>query len=364
MKQVDICIAGAGIIGLSLAMELRRRGRSVLVLEQGYAMREASWAAAGMLAAYDPENPSVLTSLAELSLRLYPAFRQQIETLSGLPVAFRTRNTLQALDTVPAHGITPVSASEIVQLAPHVISGNRSWVWLQEHSLDPRDLCLSLPKASVAIGSEMLEHTAWLSIQTGKLSPKEGKILIQTTATPVLASTFVLCTGAWAGQSQILAGAVSPRKGQMLTVALPASVSLNHTVRTPEIYLVPRGDGRVVIGATVEDAGFDKSTDTASIQQLLRKAAELVPAVADATLLEQWSGLRPGTADILPILGQLPDERNVFVATGHYRNGILLAPATAHVMAELICGETPSVDLAPFSPERFVRRGKFAEAAV
>ncbi len=318
-------------------------------------MQEASWAAAGMLAAEDPENPPVLTPLSQLSRTLYPAFLARIESLSGISVALRTSKTLQQMHISTATELSLLNAAQLAQLAPGLVPGHRPWICLQEHSLDPRDLCQALPKASAAVGNEMLEYTPWLSIESGNLPLDGSKVRLQTASTTILADTFVLCTGAWAGQSSLLPGTVSPVKGQMLCIAQPSNLDLRHTIRTPEIYIVPRGDGRIILGATVEPSGFEKSTDEATLQSLLNQAAAVVPALAGATILDSWSGLRPGTADKLPVLGHIPNQPNVFVASGHYRNGILLAPATAHVMAQLICGETPSVELAPFSPERHLQ---------
>jgi glycine oxidase len=142
----------------------------------------------------------------------------------------------------------------------------------------------------------------------------------------------------------------------MLAVSLPPSLPLRLVVRTPDIYIVPRTSGpnagRAIIGATVEDAGFDKTVHPSDIAHLRSLAAALLPPLAEAPQLEAWAGLRPATPDGLPLLGALPTSHNHFLATGHYRDGILLAPATAHVMAQLLTGEAPSIDLAPFSPNR------------
>ena len=140
----------------------------------------------------------------------------------------------------------------------------------------------------------------------------------------------------------------------MLAVSLPPSLPLHSVVRTPDIYIVPRTSGpnagRAIIGATVEDAGFDKTLHPADIARLHSLAAALLPPLADARQLEAWAGLRPATPDGLPLLGALPTHPNYFIATGHYRDGILLAPATAHVMAKLLSGVAPSIDLIPYFP--------------
>jgi glycine oxidase len=161
----------------------------------------------------------------------------------------------------------------------------------------------------------------------------------------------VNCAGAWAGQIHPLQFPTRPVKGQMLAVV--GGPKLSHVIRSPEVYLVPRSDGRIVIGATIEEAGYDKRTNRDTIQSLRQAAICIVPDIAISLMLEAWSGLRPGTPDDLPIIGPT-QMTGYFTATGHFRDGILLAPVTAHVMAQLITGETPAYDLAPFSPARFV----------
>jgi glycine oxidase len=142
----------------------------------------------------------------------------------------------------------------------------------------------------------------------------------------------------------------------MLAISLPASLPLDLVVRTPGIYIVPRtigpNAGRAIIGATIEDAGFDKTLHPTDIERLRSLAAAILPPLSSSPVLETWAGLRPATPDGLPLLGELPTQPNHFIATGHYRDGILLAPATAHVMAQILLNRTPAIDLEPFSPTR------------
>jgi len=145
---------------------------------------------------------------------------------------------------------------------------------------------------------------------------------------------------------------IRPVKGQMLCLVMPSRTLLRHVIRSPEVYLIPRSDGRLLVGATVEEAGFDKRTDPNTIQRLHRAAIALVPKLADAKILEDWAGLRPGTPDALPILGATATP-GYYVATGHFRDGILLAPITAEIMAAVMEGRQPDHNLAPFSPARF-----------
>ena len=351
MQHSDLCIAGAGIIGLSLALELHHRGLRVTVLEQGAPLMEASTAAAGMLAASDHANPPQLRPLANLSLSLYPSFLERLHALSRIPVAFHTSTTLQAL---PEHEAATniLSPDELYRILPQLTPGEHRFQLIEERSLDPRQLATSLVAAVRATSIDLRIHTRVLSARSVGES-----VEVHTSAGILHAAQFVDCTGSWSASTSPLARLkVAPRKGQMLAVSLPPSLRLKTVVRTPNIYIVPRAAGpdtaRTIIGATIEDAGFDKTVHTHDIAHLRDLAARLLPEIAHAPQLEAWAGLRPSTPDGLPLLGPMPGQPHRFLATGHYRNGILLAPATAYVMAQLLTGKGASLDLSAFSPAR------------
>jgi glycine oxidase len=348
----DICIAGAGIIGLSLALELHHRGIRVTVLDQSSPLSEASTAAAGMLAAGDPHNPPQLRSLADLSLSLYPTFLDRLRVLSGIRVSFQTHTTLQALPPEVSASDNELTPTDLTRLLPALNPGDHRFVLLEEHSLDPRQLAAALLSAVHATTIDLRPNTPALSTRS-----VNNAIEIKTATGILHAKQFVDCTGAWASiTSRLPTLQVAPKKGQMLAVSLPPSFPLHLVVRTSDIYIVPRTSGpnagRAIIGATIEDAGFDKTLHLSDIAHLRSLAAALLPPLANALQLEAWAGLRPATPDGLPLLGALPTQPNHFIATGHYRDGILLAPATAHVMAQLLSGVSPSVNLTPFSPDR------------
>jgi glycine oxidase len=348
----DVCIAGAGIIGLSLALELSHRGMAVTVLDRAAPLAEASTAAAGMLAANDPHNPLELQPLADLSLLLYPAFLDRLHTLSGIEVPFQTHTTIQSYIAKPRRLRNALGRADLDQLLPGNTFGNRHFYLLAEESLDPRQLATALLAAIPATTIDLRHNTPVLSTRS-----LDNAIEIHSPTGVLHASRFVDCTGAWADATSHLSNIrIAPKKGQMLAVSLPPSLPLRLVVRTPDIYIVPRTSGpnagRAIIGATVEDAGFDKTVHPSDIAHLRSLAAALLPPLAEAPQLEAWAGLRPATPDGLPLLGALPTSPSHFLATGHYRDGILLAPATAHVMAQLLSGETPSIDLSPFSPSR------------
>jgi len=351
VKTWDVIIMGGGIIGLSLAIALRKRGASVLVVERGEPGREASHAAGGMLADCIVETPAALQPLASASARMYPEFVHEVENESGLNVDLRDQGTLLFL---PLHdsrdraefGATHSLPTPLSELEPAIVDPKLPVFFLMERSVDPRALTAAALKAAKHRGVDFSSADPVTAVDLA-----DGRVTgVTTTKTTFSAPTVVNCAGAWSGQIPPCAFPTRPVKGQML--CLIARTLLKHVVRAPEVYLIPRSDGRVIVGTTVEEAGFDKRTDLAVIQHLHRAAIVLAPELRNAKILEDWAGLRPGTPDALPILGAT-SKPGYYVATGHFRDGILLAPITAHLMAQLIDGSKPEFDLAAFSPARF-----------
>jgi glycine oxidase len=226
-------------------------------------------------------------------------------------------------------------------------------LYLRERSVDPRALVAAAWKTARNLGVDFSSGDAVTAVNLA-----EGMVTgVATTKTSFLAGKVVNCAGAWSGLISCAgigphALPTRPVKGQMLCLVMPKRELITHVIRSPEAYLIPRSDGRLLVGATAEEAGFDKRTDPATIQRLHHAAVALVPKLADARILEDWAGLRPGTPDSLPILGAT-EIQGYYVATGHFRDGILLAPVTARVMADVIEGRAPEYDLRPFSPTRF-----------
>jgi glycine oxidase len=336
LADQDVVIVGAGLIGLAIALELAHRGAAVTVIDQGRSLAMASTAAAGMLAAEDPHNPPALQPLSRLSANLYPAFLHRIEALSGIAIPFQTETTHQYLP-------------------------NGTTIQLAERSIDPRQLAAALLAAVHATPIRLLEHTHLAAIDT-----THGRHLHLSTATTIAARAIIYSAGAWTAQAIAAhhtdAPPIAPSKGQMLRVKLPATLPLREVHRSEHIYIVPRTQGpqagTALIGATVEDAGFDTTVHIEALTTLRARAAELLPqlaSLAEAPLVESWAGLRPATPDALPILGPCLNPCH-FIASGHYRNGILLAPATALIMADLIEDKPPQLDISALSPQRFDNR--------
>jgi glycine oxidase len=355
VKTWDVVIIGGGVIGLSLAWRLKRDGVSVLVVEKGEPAREATHAAGGMIAHCDPHNPPELADLIAASAGMYPEFVRELRDEAFESPDLRDAGTIAFFapeETPKCEGARILDDQELSRREPAVTLRGRAY-FLPERSVDPRKLGSALEKAArnrgadFATGSPVTEVAVLGGRATG----------VRTTKSFYAAGAVVNCAGAWAAQIKPFGPPTRPVKGQMVCVVPPAGAHhsgplLEHTVRTPEVYIIPRSDGRIVLGATVEEAGFDKRVDPAAVQRLLRAAAGVAPEITQMRVHDAWAGLRPGSPDGLPILGptSLP---GYFSATGHYRDGILLAPITAQLMTQLLTGQPIRFKIEAFSPLRF-----------
>ncbi len=357
MKTWDVIIIGGGIIGLSLSVALRKRGARVLVVERGEPGREASHAAGGMLVDCPLETPAALQPLGRASARMYPEFAHELELESGMKADLRDFGAIvfpsEHFHEQPGFSMAALSPAQLSELepalsAPECLSPDPPAFYLKERSVDPRALTTAALTTAKIRGVDFSsgDPVTAVNLSDDRVSG------ITTTKTSFLAAKVVNCAGAWSGGIGPHPFPTRPVKGQMLCLAMHPRTLLKHVIRTPQVYLIPRSDGRLLVGATVEEAGFDKRTDPATMQRFHRAAIDLVPQLRDAKILEDWAGLRPGTPDNLPILGATATP-GYYVATGHFRDGILLAPITAAVMSAVIDGQGTEFDLAPFSPERF-----------
>jgi glycine oxidase len=344
-RSYDAIIIGGGIIGLSLAIELRKHLSQVAIFDKGAIGREASFAAAGMLNADDCDAPPVLAALAKQSARLYPAFIGEVESGSDARIEF------SRLGAVVIDGWNvgeQLSQHELSKLEPGLQAPEHEAVIVQEDFVEPRSLMLALEEHARRKGVEIYPGDAVLRIVING----DKAVGVHATSGDYPAAVVVNCAGAWAKDIAGLSIPTKPVKGQMIAVENIAGV--RHVIRCsdPEVYMLPRMSGALAIGATVEDRGFDTSLDAESLQ-ILRKGAELLlPSLKNAGTVESWAGVRPGTPDKLPILGGTP-ICGYFVATGHYRSGILLAPITAKVMTQLITSGKCEYDLSAFALCRF-----------
>ena len=372
VKKPTVAIVGAGVIGLGIAWRLAARGASVAVFDKGVAGAGASHAAAGMLAACAEAEPGedALVALGRESQARWPAFAAELEQASGIDVGLRPEGTLVLALTaddqarlnhqlvfqqklgLPLHWI---SAAETRRREPHLAGKLAGAVFSPEDTqVDNRKLAAALRVAGEASGVGITEHrpVSAISSQAGRI---DGVVLAD--GVKIAADVVVLAAGAWsrsiAGVPTELRPPVRPIKGQMLALRMDAAAPLlNHVVWAPGAYLVPRRDGRLLVGATVEEKGYDTSLTAGGILTLLEAAWRAVPAVEELPIEEMWVGHRPGSRDDAPILGAGPIEGLIY-ATGHHRNGILLTPVTADAIAPLVLDGVAEPAIRPFGIERF-----------
>jgi glycine oxidase len=312
-----------------------------------------------MLCDFSLETPPGLRELATASAGMYPEFVRELEDESGLKIDLRSVGTLVLFDSHLASTqdqsrqssyALPASLEELEPAfrVPDGTVPHFTALHVKERCVDPRHLTAAAIASARHRGIDFSSGDQVLAVEVtnGRASG------VRTSNTQFAAGLVVNCAGAWAGQIPPHRFPTRPVKGQMLCVVMPEKELVRHVIRTPVVYLIPRSDGRMLIGATAEEAGFDKQTVPETIQKLRQGALDLVPKLADARILEAWAGLRPGTPDGLPILGATPTP-GYFVATGHFRDGILLAPVTARVMSQLMTGRRPQIDVSKFSAGRF-----------
>ncbi|HMA74355.1 MAG TPA: glycine oxidase ThiO [Xanthobacteraceae bacterium] len=366
---VDVAVVGAGVIGLSIAGRLALRGLSVAVFERATAGAGASLAATGMLAAAAEHETGChdLLTLALESQQQWPQFRAALEAQSGYDIDFRESGTLVValgrdeverlrfrhelhkrcgLDTRWLSG--PEVRGMEPGLRPSVAAG---LYCADDHQVDPRQVMAALCAAHTAAGGRLLERCAVSAVDL-----EGGRVAGLITAVGrCRASTVVLAAGAWTGNvlPPGITVPVRPLKGQALAVrATPETGTLAHIVWTEQIHLAPKGDGRLIIGATVEERGFDDAITAGGLYALLEGARRAFPAVEEMAIDAVWTGLRPSSIDDAPILGETSIP-GLVLATGHHRNGYLLTPATAFAMEALIVdGALPAV-ARPFGLDRF-----------
>jgi glycine oxidase len=378
-SKASIAVIGGGVIGLGVAWRLAQRGASVQVFDRSAAGAGASHAAAGMLAACAEAEPGEegLTALGRESQARWPAFAAELLDVSGVDVELRPEGTLLVALTaddqarlthqlvfqqklgLPLHW---TSAAETRRREPHLAGKLAGAVFSPEDTqVDNRKLVAALRLAAEAAGAIVNEYRAVKAISS-RGGRTEGILLVD--GTKVAADKVVLAAGAWArsieGLEPELRPPVRPIKGQMLAQRMdPAAPLLSHVLWAPGAYLVPRRDGRLLVGATVEEKGYDASLTAGGMLSLLEAAWRAVPAIEDLPIDEMWVGHRPGSRDDAPILGAGPLDGLVY-ATGHHRNGILLAPITADTIARLALDGVVDEAIRPFGIERF---GSLAAAA-
>lgn len=368
MRASDVIVVGGGIIGCAIAYALAKEGISVRLIERQEPGCEASRAAAGMLAPqsevmHEPHGP--FFELSRASLHLYPDFIAEIEEVTGLSIEYRREGALflafdfaegevlaAAYEKQKAIGLAveDLTADEVREREPALSEAVQMALLLPEdHQVDNQKLMEALPLAAQRRGVEILTGQPVL----GLMREKDRVVGVRTSHDVYTAACVINCAGAWAATVDPHRHPplpVKPIRGQIVVLRTRAPL-LEHVVHSAHCYIVPRRDGRLLVGSTMEDVGYEKRVTADALLRLLSAARQVLPAIERSTFVEAWAGFRPDTPDHLPILGEA--EPGLLIATGHFRNGILLAPITARLIAELVTSGQASRDLTPFHPHRF-----------
>lgn len=375
MKTYDVIIAGGGIIGGAIAFELARQRLRVLVIDRQAPGQEASWAAAGMLSpAPDSLEAIPLVPLARASLKIYPEFVAAVESASGMSAGFRPHGAIEILFEADAEnkllamvaqhqklGLDTeiLHVEDAVVLEPHINREIRAAALLRsEAAVDNRAFTNAILRAAELSGAKFRANSSVEKL----ILDGEGKCIgVIADGDQIFAKHVVIAAGFASGSIGEIAqyAPTVPMRGQM--VALKSEqVDLHRVIRSEHGYIVPRGNGHCVTGSTIENVGVEKRVTPEGIGKILSAAVKMIPALKDAAIVETWCGLRPDTPDHLPSLGPT-DIEGLLIATGHFRNGILLAPITAKLIAEWITTQrTPldkntNVNWEDFSPMRFAK---------
>jgi glycine oxidase len=369
-----VVVIGAGVIGLSIAWRLAQRGAAATVFDKDAAGAGASHAAAGMLAICAEAEPGeeALVTLGRASQAMWPAFARELEVAAGLPIDLRSEGTLLVALTADDQArlqhrlafqqslglpVAWISGGEARRREPHLAPGIAGAVLSpQDHQVDNRKLVAALRVAAERAGVAIRERCA---VERILISGGRASGVVLADGVEIAADAVVLAAGAWSrgidGLPSDARPPVRPVKGQTIALRMdPTAPLIEHVVWAPGAYLVPRRDGRLIVGATVEEKGFDAALTAGGVLALLEAAWRAVPAVEELAIDEMWVGHRPGSRDDAPILGPAPVDGLVY-ATGHYRNGILLTPITADAVARLVLDGAVDPIIAPFGIERFHR---------
>lgn len=355
---MDCLIIGGGLIGMLTARTLARAGLEVRLVERGAIGRESSWAGGGILSPLCPwAMPEAVTRLAEIGQRDYPALAASLRDETGIDPEW-TRSGMLLLDTgdeavarrwANRQGMrleVLEGASRIAAIEPHCRGASRA-VWLPDVAQvrNPR-LLRALALSLDGLGIEVSRHTA-----VRRIIHRHGRVTGVETADGVIAADrVVIAGGAWSGGLLAelgIASDIRPVRGQMLLYRARPGL-LRHIVLDRGHYLIPRRDGLILAGSTLEETGFDKSTTAAARSELARLAETLLPPLVGRPIVKHWAGLRPGTPDGIPRIGPVPGVEGLYVNAGHYRNGVLLAPASATLLSEILLDQSRTVDPSPY----------------
>jgi len=367
IRTPDVIIVGGGIIGCAIGFFLAKAGARPLILDRGKVGGEASSGAAGMLTAQaHTDEPDLLFDLKLASRALYEPLAEELRQRTDLDIEYRklghlvpalteqendlvgTRVAWQAARGLPAVRLT---AQEARELEPGLSPAARGAGWFPEdHHVNNTAVTQALASATLQLGGQVRVDCTVVDVM------REGERVtgVRTLEETISADTVILCAGAWSRQFERAAGLplpIIPAKGQIVVARL-ATPALQHVVYGTEAYAIPRPSGEHIIGSTVEYVGYDKRVTVEGVAGILARMTALAPALREAEMVASWACLRPAAPDGLPVLGPIPGRRGLLAATGHFRNGILLAPITGKLMAELVTDGKSSIPLEPFRPDR------------
>ncbi|MEX1198072.1 MAG: glycine oxidase ThiO [Pseudohongiellaceae bacterium] len=361
----DVAIVGGGIMGLLVARELTAAGRTVTLIERGRCAGEASWAGGGIVSPLYPwRYNAAVTALASWAQDYYPELSAALLNETGIDseleacglLMLEADDSAEALEWSGRSGrrMVPVDAGFIHERQPALARSFISGLWMPDvaNIRNPR-LGQALRTSLMDSGADIREFSEVCDLALAGRQ-LDGLWVRSSSGEEerVQAGEYVFCTGAWTARLLERTGLtlpIEPVKGQMLLYELPGRV-LDEMVLYQGRYLIPRRDRHLLAGSTLEQAGFDKSTTDEALQSLRASAEQLLPALASVPVKRQWAGLRPGAPDGVPFIGRLPGSANAWVNAGHYRNGLVLAPASARLTADLMTGRAPVVSPAPYDP--------------
>ncbi len=358
----DVFVIGAGVAGLSAAHALLQRGANVTIADGGHA-GQSSWAGAGIVCPLLPwDYGEDMNRMALAGMGAWPAFAAALRDTSGIDPEYwvcgmevlgKTSPDYPLETPSPLRGEGAKTSTEAATswcrahgFAVETLPGNRLWLPNVAQVRNPR-LIQSLSGSVSTLGGHVLHNCKIDGLKS------RGRMLtsVLSGVTEYRADKFVLATGAWSGQALGQASPIPnirPVRGQMLLYA-PGSHALEHILYRNGLYLVPRRDGHLLAGSTLEDAGFDASTTPDALARLHESACGLLPGLRDHAPIKSWSGLRPGSPDNVPLIDRHPDFDNVWIHTGHFRYGVTMTPASSRLLVELMTGDAPFVDPAPYS---------------
>lgn len=368
MTVADVLVVGGGVIGCAVAREVARRGGNVTLLERGAPGAEASSVAAGMLAPQaEAERSGAFLDLLLAGRARFPALAAALHEETGIDVGYRQEGTLLLAFTDQDEREMEARFAWQHEAGLKVERLTATEARTSEPAISPKTRWALRFPGDHQVESGRLAHALKISAERRSARIRSGSAVrricrngdrvtgvVLEDDTRIAADSVVIAAGCWSGRLEGLPRRlpVHPVHGQLAMVEHRPPL-LDHVIDSPRGYLVPRGDGRLVLGATVEERGFRKAVTPGGLRRIFAAGAEMVPVLDNAPLTAVRSGLRPATPDLLPVLGPDPDTAGLLYATGHFRNGILLAPITGEIIATLAAGEESPVDVEPFSVERF-----------